>query len=66
LFPGKSTPAIRAMLQLPLSLFVLTDFANHPHNIVSADYFALVTDRLYTRAYLHLTFPNRYSCLTLI
>src|SRR5579863_1805221 len=61
LLRGRSTPAIRAMLSLPL--FVLRVLADDPHHAVAANHLALVANLLYRCSYLHEN-PSRQLPVT--
>src|SRR3954465_14724618 len=53
LLRGRSTPAIRAMLSLPL--FVFRVLADHPHHAFAVDDLALIANLLYRRSDFHKT-----------
>src|SRR5215212_2400363 len=57
LFWGRSTPEIRAMSYLPLTLFVFRVLANDPHDALAADDFAFRADPLHRRTYFHDRLP---------
>src|SRR6476646_12072369 len=48
---GKSTPAMRAILSLPLLMFRI--HADDPDHALAVDHLALVTNLFYRCAYLH-------------